>query len=391
MRIGLPNRPGLFVSETGPIEPRLGLIGPALPYRGGIAQYTSALHRTLRTRCNLHTVSFKRQYPGWLYLGESDIEPGYEGYREPGVFYILDPLNPWSWRKTLKSLTNHLVSAVIMEWWTLFWAPCFSYLAESLERKGVKVVFLCHNVFEHEGAPWKTFMSRALLSRRTAFLAHSEKDAASLKSLGPGAEIAVHPHPVFLHFPAARGTLRRRAGLELLFFGFVRRYKGLDVLAEAMRLLVGEDVFLTVAGEWWISDLDLRKNVKRLGNAELVDRYIPEAEAAEYFNRADVVVLPYHSATGTGVIPLSYHYGKPVIASRVGGIPDVVQDGVSGRLVEPGDPRALADAVREFLHRNPTTREGIEATSGRMTFESLSDCILGFLGMTPELFKIQSV
>jgi len=110
---------------------------------------------------------------------------------------------------------------------------------------------------------------------------------------------------------------------------------------------------------------------------EVIDRYVPEQEAAEYFHRADLVVLPYRSATGSGVIPLAYHYGKPVIASRISGIEEVVIDGESGRLCEPENPYALAEVIREFLDVPPERmREGIQKAADKMTWESLAKCVL---------------
>ena len=199
-----------------------------------------------------------------------------------------------------------------------------------------------------------------------------------MRKLAPSAEIAVYPHPVFNQYPAPQKTLPRRAPLELLFFGFVRPYKGLDVLVEAMHLLKGGDVFLTVAGEWWSKDSELRRSIAEAGHIELIDRYVSEHEAADLFARAGAVVLPYRAATASGIVSLAYHYGKPVIASRVGGLPDVVADGATGRLVPPGDPRALAGAIREFLDRPPASGEGIEAMKRRMTWDGLASCALKF-------------
>jgi glycosyltransferase involved in cell wall biosynthesis len=155
-----------------------------------------------------------------------------------------------------------------------------------------------------------------------------------------------------------------------------------------MCLLKKEDVFLTVAGEWWRKDTILQElldNEFLKNRVEIIDRYVSEQEAAEYFSRADIVVLPYRSATGTGVIPLAYYYGKPVIATKVGGLPDVVDDGISGRLVQPEDPYALAEVIREFLHASPAVmQEGVKRAAESMTWESLSKRILDCVDNTSE-------
>lgn len=363
--------------------PRFGLIGPVLPYRGGISQYTTMLHRSLCSQSELLTISFKRLYPKWLYPGKSVLDPGYKGYHEPGVFYILDSLNPLTWGQACKMFINHCPYGVIIPWWSSYWSACFGFISRFLQRRGIQIIFLCHNVKEHESTFWKEKLTSFVFAQGSAFLVHSREEAARLKALIPKAKIAIYPHPIFHQFPCPEKTLPRRSKLELLFFGFVRPYKGVEILLKAMHLLKEEDIYLTIAGEWWgnkkillklIGDLDIKNKV------EIIDRYLSEKEVAECFSRADIVVLPYLSATGSGVMSLAYHYGKPVITTAVGGIADVVADGVSGRLVRPGDPLALANVIREFLQNNPANmREGVKKTAGAMTWDGLVDCILGFV------------
>jgi glycosyltransferase involved in cell wall biosynthesis len=241
---------------------------------------------------------------------------------------------------------------------------------------------------EHESSIWKEKLTRKVLSKGDSFLVTNRKDADKLSTLVPPSHIAVHPIPLPGMFPPAKPDVEKRAGLELLFFGLVRPYKGLDVLIDAMHLLKDEDIFLTVAGEWWQDSAPLRSRIfhKDLaGKIEVIDRYLTDDETAGYFSRADVVVLPYRSATGTGVIPLAYHYGKPVIAADVGGLREVVEDGVSGRMVRPGDPSALASVIRDFLHApGAITREGVEKVGRRMTWDSLAECLLDLIKDTGE-------
>ena len=358
----------------------VGLIGPVLPFRGGIAQHTTMLHRALLTRSDLCTISFKRQYPKFLYPGKSDRDPEYAGHSEAGALYVLDYMNPFTWVSACKRLLEHSPRLVVIVWCTFFGAPCLGFMAKYLRKRGVRVMFLCHNVTDHESSFWKGWISRMALSQGDSYLVHTNSEKKKLNNLLPGADVIVHPHPISRQFPLAEKHLPRRAGLELLFFGFVRHYKGLDVLVDALKLLHGEDVFLTVAGEWWGNDVDLKRSLKSESiepRVEVIDRYVSEEETAEFFQRADYVVLPYRSATGTGVIPLAYHYGKPVIAARTGGIPEVVIDGVSGRLFQPENPEALAEVVRELMHASPEKmREGARKAAEQMTWKSFTTSIL---------------
>ncbi len=350
---------------------RLGLIGPVLPFRGGIARHTTQLYRALQSRHEVTLLTFRRLYPGFLFPGRSCIEPGYENHVEPGARPVLDSINPSTWSHAAETLIAGRPDAVIIAWWTFFLSPCIGLISSRLRQAGIPTVFLCHNVEDHETARWKQALSRKTLSTSSRFLTHSRADAALLERLFPDAMATACPLPVFDLFPEPGRPLPRRGRIELLFFGLIRHYKGLDTLIRAMEQLQSEDIWLTVAGEWWIRHAGLRRRIRRLKRVELLDRFLMDAEAADRFARADAVVLPYHNASGTAVIPLAYHYGKPVIATRVGGLPDVVEDGVSGFLVPPDDPAAVAAAIRKLPAALPVLTRGLEPLRRKMTFNEL--------------------
>ncbi|MDA3935573.1 MAG: glycosyltransferase [Actinomycetota bacterium] len=360
---------------------RVGLVGPVPPFRGGIAQHTMLLGRALDEVCDLRVISFERQYPVWLFPGESDRDPALEGHVEPGTDYLIDSMDPRTWRRALSELRSWGADTVVMPWWTIFWAPCFGYLARGLRRAGIEVVFMCHNVIEHEAAPWKTALTARVLRSGDRFVTHTLSDARRLTELVPGAEVGMCPHPVYEGFPDPSEELPKRADLELLFFGFIRPYKGLPVLLDAMPMLADLDVMLSVVGESWEDMSRIVDGVARAGMAdrvEFVTRYVSDVEAANYFTRADLVVLPYRSATGSGVIPCAYRYGKPVVVTDVGGLPDVVQDQESGYIVPADDPAAVAGAIRAFADRSDRDMsEGIMRVSANMTWERLAAAALG--------------
>jgi glycosyltransferase involved in cell wall biosynthesis len=265
---------------------RLGLIGPVLPFRGGIAQHTTRLHRALRARATVTTISFTRQYPRWLFPGESDRDPSYEGHLEPGVRYVLDPLNPPTWRRAVRLLVEADVEAVVIPWWTVYFACPVAYLKRSLQRRGIRVVFLCHNVVDHETAAYKRWLSRMVLAGAHGYCTQARAEADKLKSFLPGARVVAVPHPLYDHFPLPCGHLERRANLELLFFGFVRPYKGMDVLLDAVARLERDDLHLSVVGEFWQGKDATIRRLHELGIAsrvEVVPRFVSEQEAVEYF------------------------------------------------------------------------------------------------------------
>lgn len=338
------------------------VIGPVLPYRGGISQYNTALMRSmLRLHLSRIGVSFSRQYPRWLYPGKSDVDSALPNHVEEGIVYSIDSINPITWWRTYRNILRRAPALVVFHWWTIFWGPCFLLIASLLKRKGIQIAFICHNLEDHDATGIKSSVARHALSMADAYLVHSTEHLNILRSRYPCKRVLFHPIPIYGHYPSPKGTMVKRGRLELLFFGFIRPYKGLDVLLEAMELLNDQDVYLTVVGESWGETDDLFEAVRRLGpRLELHLRYTSDEEAAEFFDRADVVVLPYRSATGSAVAAVAHRYLKPVLATRVGGLPDVVIEGETGFLVNPGDKDALAASIRSM------TREETAAISIRI-------------------------
>jgi starch synthase len=141
----------------------------------------------------------------------------------------------------------------------------------------------------------------------------------------------------------------REESNAVLFFGRIRAYKGLEYFIEAAALVAQKmpSARFIIAG-----DGDLRpylKLIKDEYNIEIINRYIPDDEVAAIFKRASVVVLPYTQASQSAVIPVAYAFEKPVVTTRVGCLPDVVEDGRTGLIVPPGDAPALAEAILKLL------------------------------------------
>jgi len=372
-----PARPTPGVSAK---SRRVALVGPLPPFRGGIAQHTNLLRVALGKHSELLAVSFTRQYPALLFPGESDREPGGRRIAAANCRYLIDSLNPLTWRAAFEAIRGHAPELVIIPWWTVFWAPCFWYLARRCRRAGLEVRFLCHNVADHEAAAWKTALTRAILDQGRSFVVQSQQEKRALGALCPGARVQVHPHPLYDQFPKPRAAASPRADLELLFYGFVRPYKGLDILIEALGLARGKALRLTVAGEFWAGLEDIRRRIDSLGLAdkvELIPRYVSAEETAEYFARADALVLPYRSGTGSGVLSIAYHYGKPVIATRIGAFCDVVRDQETGFLVPPESPEALARVIDGLTRETAASMApAIREFARTMTWDSLALSLL---------------
>lgn len=324
--------------------------------------------------------SFSRQYPRLLFPGEfervSDPSAEHAGSAE----FVIDSMNPLSWLQVCQQLASWKADIAVAPAWTFFLSPCFAFILRRLRRSGCRVVAVVHNVVDHDASRWKWRISRLQLRQADAYVTHTQDLAARIRGVVPKATVAVHPHPVF-SYPEARGGLPKRAGLELLMFGIVRPYKGLDVLLEAVALSRHPSLRLSIVGEFWQDQEEVRQACRRLAIehiVEIVPRFVTDEEAAEYFARADAVVLPYRTVTGSGVLPLAFHYAKPVIVSDLPGFLELVQDGVTGWVVPRAEPQALARTIAERVSREAALamRGAVQSARDRLSWRPFAELVL---------------
>jgi D-inositol-3-phosphate glycosyltransferase len=305
------------------------LIGPVYPYRGGIAHYTSLLAQALRARHHeVLLISFRRQYPQWLYPGKSDRDPS-QAANPIEAEFILDPLSPISWQRARRRIAEFGPRQVVFSWWTTFWGPAFASLAGWLRKDGYPVNFLIHNVMPHEPKPWDRLLARWTLQAGSGYIVQSEGERRRLLDLLPNANAILASHPIYDMFSerslepaAARANLGLPAtGIVLLFFGIVRQYKGLSVLLQAMAQpeLASLQPALLVAGEFWEEKSHYLKQAQALGLSEqlrIEDRYIPNEEVPVFFSAADLLVAPYTGGTQSGAVKMAMGFGLPAVVSQ---------------------------------------------------------------------------
>jgi len=351
---------------------RACLVGPAYPYRGGIAHFTSLLAAEFAKDHDVLVVNFKRLYPSFLFPGKSQMDESKEPLSVPSVRTI-DSMDPSSFWRTARTIARFGPDIVVFQWWHPFFAAAYASIVFLLRRmrggKAAKIVYLCHNVMPHEGSRVQTLLTRYAFPSRGFYIVHSEQDRQQLVSLRPDATIRKGCHPTYSEFAAGhvsdKREARRSLGLAedrktLLFFGLVRAYKGLKYLIEAMVRVRGTlDCHLLVVGEFYDDKAPYLELIKKLGLSEaitVVDRYVPNEEVARYFSAADVAVLPYTSATQSGIVQVAFGLNTPVIVTRVGGLPEVVDDGGTGFVVEPESAEALAAAIIRYYEGGFETR-----------------------------------
>lgn len=361
------------------------MIGPVWPYRGGIAHYTAYLARALRAAGRLAgVISFRRQYPAWLYPGETDKDPSRDPIKVDAEF-LLDPLYPWTWSRTIRRIAALKPELVVIQWWTTFWGPAFAALASGLRRRGIPVVYLLHNVLPHEERPWDRMLALPALARAGGFIVQTRRERERLHRLLPQAAVFECPHPPYHPLEAGkadREQARRRLGLQegeftLLSFGFVRPYKGLPVLIDALGILrgKGKNPRLLQVGEFWEDKAGYLAQIERLGLAEQIrieDRYIPDEEVGEWFAAADCLAAAYTAGTQSGIAGMAIGCGLPIIASRT------VAEGIApehrallAAVIPPGDSHALAQAIAAAMESPPPRIEIPPVDSGWQNMATL--------------------
>jgi glycosyltransferase involved in cell wall biosynthesis len=376
------------------VSVKLVLFGPGHPYRGGIARTTSELVRALRRRG--HEVEFfapRRQYPRWLYPGGDDRDPA-ACPALPGTRTELDPLAPWRWHRVRRAAQAVRANAWVVPYWTWAWAGWWRSLLGASQRP--PTVAVVHNPADHGAGPVRRLAARSVLSRCHALFTHARSLSRHLEAEYPGVPVASHPIPPFeLTELPERGPARRLLDLPerrrvALFLGLIRPYKGVEVLLEAFsRVPDRERWCLVVAGEPWGGLGDrLRRMVRELdleGVVRLELRWIPEPEVPTLLAAADVVVLPYRSGSQSAVAPIALASGVPVVASAVGGLPEVVEDGVNGVLVEPGSVEALVRAINGLDRERLTgLTVGARAWRGTVTWDSYAAALEDLLARVVE-------
>lgn len=365
---------------------RFAIIGPTYPYRGGIAHYTTLLTQHLRQDHEVLLISFSRQYPNWLFPGKSDKDPS-KWPLQTEAEYILDPINPLTWHKTVKRLLQFQPDIVVMPWWHPYFAPAWSILSRRIKQlpDAPKLIFICHNVLPHEQNMIGNIAVNVAISKGDRFIVHSQADAEQLETIITDASVIVTPLPTYQTLGKdivdVPNELPQNSYI-LLFFGIVRHYKGLDILIEALPPLLNElPVHLVVAGEFWEDEIMYWKQIKRLGleTAVTIDnRYIPDEELTSYVHAADVVILPYRSATQSAVVQVAYGHHCPVITTDVGGLAEAVEDGYTGLIVPPEDPQALAKAILFYLKNDLRTVfvDNLQTKNGKFSWNELAQNLI---------------
>jgi glycosyltransferase involved in cell wall biosynthesis len=368
---------------------RISIIGPAYPLRGGIAHHVYWLRRELATRSHeTQVISFRKLYPRIFFPGTTEIDRSGLAL-DAHAIQVLSPLNPLTWFRSIRLVRDFSPDAVVFQWWQPFFGPLVGTLARSFRRTRIRCIIECHNVFPHEGSILDRALIRFALSAADHLITHSARDRELLLSVLPGTQVTVTPLPVIEEFSG--GGTAPRNGRTLMFFGKIRKYKGLEVLLAAMpKVLVRMDCSLIIAGEFYDSVRRYQQLIQEYGIEERVqidNRYVPNEEVPRIFREADVLILPYVGASQSGVARIALSNGLPVIASQVGGLAEAIEEGVTGLLFPAGDSDGLADRIVDYFASGlgPVFSRNILRASAEPSDSPIIDIIEGAAGGRPSI------
>lgn len=374
---------------------KITLLGPAHPYRGGLASIMETMAREYQRRGHeVRIYTFTVQYPSLLFPGKTQ----YVDVPAPEDLHIervMNTVNPLNWVSLGLRLKRERPDMVVMKYWTPFMAPCFGTIARIARSNGVtKFVCQIDNVEPHEHHIIDRPCNSYYLGAVDGFVYMSEQVHGELKAY-TSAPALFSPHPMFENF--GQGVERveacRKIGLDAeqqytLFFGLIRDYKGLDLLLEAWARWMPERRKLLIAGEFYASREKYLALIERLGLRDRVvlhDHFIADEDVRYYFSAADALVLPYRTATQSGVTQIAYNFSLPMVVTRVGGLPEIVPDGRVGLVCEPN-----ADAIAEALERLYSgdtlqrLKEGFAQERKRFSWEAMCDKLIEVYRMTKE-------
>jgi glycosyltransferase involved in cell wall biosynthesis len=337
------------------------IIGPAWPLRGGLATFDQRLAKQFideEMDCTIY--SFSLQYPSFLFPGTTQYssDPAPEGIT---IVTPINSVNPINWVKVGNRLKKMRPDLIVVRYWLPFMGPALGTILRRVKKnRHTKIIAITDNVLPHEKRPGDKLFTKYFLASCDGYITMSEKVLHDLRQFVFNKPATQVLHPLYDNFgaPVTKEEARKKLGLNphdriILFFGFIRKYKGLDILLEAMKILrqKNADIKLLIAGEFYEDEKPYHELIAKNDLSSLLilrTGFIADKDVKYYLCAADAVIQPYRNATQSGVTPLAYHFEKPMVVTNVGSLPALVPDGKVGLVAEPDAASIAAAVIRYF-------------------------------------------
>jgi D-inositol-3-phosphate glycosyltransferase len=363
------------------------ILGPAFPLRGGIANFNNALGRAfVKEGVDSQLYSFSLQYPSFLFPGKTQYEEG-DAPEGVSIHTLINSINPFNWWSVARRIRKEQPDYIIIRYWLPFMAPCLGSIARLVRRgTNIKVLAITDNIIPHEKRFGDRWLTSYFVKSCDAFVTLSQSVLEELSEFTDCQNKKFIPHPIYNIFGEAveKQEAILKLGLNpadkhLLFFGFIRKYKGLDLLLEALADERLKEVKLIVAGEFYDNPKEYTDLIARLGIEDQVilrTDYIPGDEVKHYFCAADLVTQTYRTATQSGVTQIGYHFERPMLVTDVGGLAEIIPHEKVG-YVTAVSASSIADAIADFYsqEREEEFALNTKEEKKRFSWESLVQAI----------------
>ncbi len=365
------------------------IIGPAFPYRGGNSLFVSHVYDALKNNFEVVIFNYKLLYPSLLFPGTTQFDNSETTIKKAPNKRLVNSINPFNWISVSSKIVKEKPDLIVFDWWHPFFGLChfgISAMLPSIFKK--KIIFITENYISHEGNIVDRLLTKIGLTNSKAFIALSDIVEKELISNNPGKKIFRSELPVYDCYKIENNSASQtRASLGfgendkvLLFFGYVRKYKGLDILIEAMPEILKSypEAKLLIVGEFYDDPMEYTSRIKSLGIQEkvkIVNQFVPNEEVGKYYIASDLVVLPYRSATQSGILNVAYGFLKPVLVTRVGGLSEFMLKDKTGVLVEPDSSAEIVKGVKKFfeLKSSVNFENNMQLYVGNNKFEKLPE------------------
>ncbi len=333
--------------------------------------------------------NFKRQYPNFLFPGKTQFVTEKDIADKIETIRCLDSINPFSWRKTANLINQEKPDILISRLWMSFFGPSLGYVNKRAMKNGTTVISILDNVIPHEKRFFDKSFTKYFIKHNHGFLAMTESVKNDLLTFNPNAKVILRPHPLYNHFGKKLDKIgaQKKLGLDptkktILFFGIIRDYKGLDNLIKAFANL-DESYQLVIAGESYGSFKKYEDEINAVTNKQNVKtfiEYIDDSRVTDFFSAADVVVLPYRTATQSGITAISYHFNVPVIATNVGGLEETIKHEKTGLIVKENTPEKITEAIQEFFENKKAINfsDQIDLLKEELSWSKFSNDLIEF-------------
>lgn len=366
---------------------RIAYLSAFYPYRGGIAQFNGALYRELEKISDIKAYTFKRQYPELLFPGKTQFVTENDKADKIPADRVLDTINPFNYMASANKILSQNPDLFLTKFWIPFTAPSFGYIASRTRKAGKTNIAILGNVIPHERRPLDVALTKYFFKQNHGFIVMSEDSKNVLHELMPGVPAIVFKHPIYSHFgeKIKKGTAREMLGVPkdkkvLLFFGFIREYKGLDILLESMQYL-DDSYHVLVGGESYGSMEKYDEIIKKYnlsGKVTLHNRYIPDDEVPVFYSASDICTLPYRTATISGIVGVAYHFDIPVVATDVGGLREMIEPYSGGIVVNEPDPKLLSGAFIDIFEGGADYKKNIQKYKTDYSWEKYAQTVIEF-------------